>query len=112
MRPSSASRLPAWIIAVTLLAVSSAARAAPPESLPQTRLLDWPEEDLSGRMMDGAHQFVERKIAEAVSNRIEYWKFDPSNMMAWRKEANPELLRRAIGAVDPLLADSRPDLRR
>src|SRR5688572_8674248 len=104
MRPSKASRLPAWITAVTLLAVSSAARAASPEALPQTRLIDWPEEDLSGRMMDGAHQFVERKIAEAVRNRIEFWKFDPSNMMAWREEANPELLRRAIGAVDPLLA--------
>src|SRR5262249_27699254 len=110
MRKSSANRLRNGITAVMVLAASSGALATTPDALPQTRLLDWPEEDLSGRMMDGAHQFVERKIAEAVRNRIESWNFNPANRMAWREEANPELLRRAIGAVDPLLADSRPDL--
>lgn len=111
MQPSLVNRvLTRIIVTFALLTLPLAAGAAPPEALPQTRLLDWTEEDLSARMMDGAHQFVERKIAEAIRNRNEYWKFDPSNRNAAREEANPGLLRRVIGAVDPRLADSQPDL--
>ena len=38
-----------------------------------TETLEWPEEDLSGRLMDGAHRFVERKIAETVAMRNRTW---------------------------------------
>ena len=36
-------------------------QAAPVDPLPQTAALDWPEEDLSGRLMDGAHRLTFRK---------------------------------------------------
>jgi sugar lactone lactonase YvrE/dienelactone hydrolase len=39
------------------------------ESLAQTKPLEWPEADLCARLMDGAHVFVERKIAESVAKR-------------------------------------------
>src|SRR2546425_11854823 len=32
------------------------------ETLPQTKPLEWEEIDLSARLMDGAHRFIERKI--------------------------------------------------
>jgi len=35
------------------------------QSLPGTEPLDW-QGDLSERMMDGAHRFVERKISESI----------------------------------------------
>ncbi len=46
------------------------------DPLPQTAALDWPEEDLSGRMMDGAHRFVERQIAETQARSERFWKYD------------------------------------
>lgn len=39
------------------------------EPLPRTKPLEWPEADLSARLMDGAHVFVERKIDESVAKR-------------------------------------------
>ena len=54
-------------LVVCSVAPLAAADSASPELLPGTKALDWPEEDLSSRLMDGAHQFVERKIAEAAS---------------------------------------------
>ena len=50
-----------WVPLHSVLMVSA---MAGPESLPQTRPLDWEEADLSSRLMEGAHRFVERKIAE------------------------------------------------
>jgi dienelactone hydrolase len=67
--------------------------------------LDWTEEDLSGRMMDGAHRFVERKIAEAGRDRGKRWH--TSSPSAASREVTAELhrkrLREIIGA-----AGSRP----
>ena len=39
------------------------------ETLPQTKPLEWEESDLSSRLMDGAHRFIERQIAESVAKR-------------------------------------------
>lgn len=105
MRPSFISRLSARIIAVTLLAVSLAAQAAPPEALPETRLLEWPEEDLSTRLMDGAHRFVEQQIAAAGANRVRHWKSDGAAGTGWETAVheNRERLREIIGAVEPRL---------
>ena len=80
-----------------LLATGNAA-----DILPGTSSLDWPEEDLSGRMMDGAHQFVERKITEAVRDRGKFWSYDSPDY-AKKKEENRERLREIIGAVNPRL---------
>jgi hypothetical protein len=75
-----------WFIQSAILAAvalsSSASPAAPPESLPGTVPLNWPEEDLSGRMMDGAHRFVEQQIEEALARRKRFWKYDPSSPAA------------------------------
>src|SRR6266545_4626046 len=56
---------------------------APAARLPQTAALDWPEEDLSARMMDGAHRFVERQIVETRARSGRFWKYDSSSATAW-----------------------------
>ena len=86
--------------------------AAPKQSeggpLPQTAALDWPEEDLSGRMMDGAHRFVERQIAETQARSERFWKYDRSSPVAWNAaiEANRDRLREIIGVVDSRLSSA------
>ncbi len=52
--------------------------------------------------MDGAHKFVERKIAESVHARQKYWKRDLSSRAAYEKsvEDNRNRLRTLIGVVD------------
>ena len=71
-------------------------------SLPQTSALEFPEEDLSGRMMDGAHRFVERQIADTQARSGRFWKYDRSSPAAWNAsiEANRDRLREIIGVVD------------
>jgi dienelactone hydrolase len=75
--------------------------ASPDGKLPGTDLLTW-EGDLSERMMDGAHRFVERKIAESVNARERYWNRDLSSRGAYEKsvESNRSRLRAIIGVVD------------
>ncbi|MBW8883499.1 MAG: hypothetical protein JF612_01710 [Planctomycetia bacterium] len=109
MRLSLAART-ALVILAAYASFEAIAVAPAADSLPNTAPLDWPEEDLSGRMMEGAHRFVERKIAEAITSRNELWKLNVSRHRLTSEEANPGLLRIAIGAVDNRLADSRPDL--
>lgn len=76
------------------------------ETLPGTRPLESQEEDLSAAMMDGAHRFVERKIAESIERRTAHWKRDFSSPEAYRKsiEPNRQHFREIIGAVDPRTA--------
>lgn len=75
--------------------------AAADETLPGTQPLTW-EGDLSVRMMDGAHAFVERKIAESLTTRPAYWRRDFSSPEAYEKSiaANREDLKRILGVVD------------
>jgi len=75
------------------------------ETLPGTKLLAWEEEDLSTRMMDGAHTFVERKIAESITKREQYWHRDFASPDAYTNsvEPNRQRLREIIGAVDERL---------
>ncbi|MFT7640738.1 MAG: glycerophosphoryl diester phosphodiesterase/dienelactone hydrolase [Pirellulaceae bacterium] len=72
-----------------------------------TETLTWPEEDLSGRMMDGAHRFIERKIEESVEKRMLLW---PRAANATAKtdfaksiENHRKSLTRIIGATDERL---------
>jgi dienelactone hydrolase len=78
---------------------------AAPGPLPQTAALDWPEEDLSARMMDGAHRFVERQIADTQARSGRFWKYDTSSTAAWHRsvEDNRDRLREIIGVVDERL---------
>ena len=73
------------------------------EALPQTKPLDWEESDLSSRLMDGAHRFIERQIAESVAKRSQFWSRDFSSSAAYANSVQPNRLRfqTIIGAVDP-----------
>ena len=71
-------------------------------TLPGTQLLTW-EGDLSERMMDGAHRFVERKIEESIQTRQMYWNRDFTSRQAYRRsvEPNRQQFMKSIGVVDP-----------
>jgi hypothetical protein len=58
--------------------LNKAAQEAPVQTLSGTQLLSW-QGDPSERMMDGAHKYVERKIAESVKARQQYWSRDLSS---------------------------------
>ena len=85
---------------------SSRQLPAPATPLPRTAALDWPEEDLSARMMDGAHRFVERQIVETRARATRFWNYDPSSPAAWNAALanNRDRLREIIGAVDSRLS--------
>ena len=76
--------------------------AQQPEYLAQTEPLTWDESDLSTRLMDGAHRFVDRKIDEAPSHRNSFWARDFSSVEAYVKSVQPnrKRFRTIIGAVD------------
>ena len=92
------------------LACSGVCAAAPPETvvLEGTQPLLW-EGDLSEKMMDGAHRYVEGKIAESVVARQKYWHRDFSSHAAYNKSVQPnrDRLLKQIGIVD---ARPSPDL--
>ena len=72
------------------------------QSLPETLPLEWEEADFSGRLMDGAYRFVERKISETPEKCASLWSRDFSSVDACRASvaANREHLRIILGAVD------------
>ncbi|HRZ94054.1 MAG TPA: hypothetical protein P5022_14205, partial [Candidatus Paceibacterota bacterium] len=78
---------------------------APAVRLPGTEPIVWEEADLSGRMMDGAHQFVERQIAASAAQRGAFWARDFSSAEAYARsvEPNRDRFRAIVGAVDPRL---------
>ena len=89
------------VCALTLWAgMLNLAQQAP--TLPGTQALTW-EGDLSERMMDGAHRFVERKIEQSIQNRAQYWKRDLASPAIYEKSVEPNRQRftRIIGVVDP-----------
>jgi dienelactone hydrolase len=85
-------------LAVALLGVASAVLVPAQETLPNTTPLTW-EGDLSVRLMEGAHRFVERKIDESVRDREKHWHRDRSSLEAYEKSIAPnrERFRRIIG---------------
>lgn len=85
-------------LAIQLLALARISASG----LPGTAPVEWPEEDLSGRLMEGAHRFVERKIAEAPAARGKFWKRDFSSAEACTKSMEPNRvqLKTIIGALD------------
>jgi dienelactone hydrolase len=71
-------------------------------TLPGTQPLTW-EGDLSERMMDGAHRFVEKKIEESAQSRQEFWQRDFTSRQAYERSVEPNRQRfiKSIGVVDP-----------
>ncbi len=94
--------LSGWIAVLIALSCHAAETAEP---LPQTQRLDWPEADLSGRLMDGAHKFIERKIEESTGKRGEFWHRDFSSAAGYTDSvrSNRVHLQTIIGAVDARL---------
>jgi dienelactone hydrolase len=74
-------------------------------TLPGTQALTW-EGDLSERMMDGAHRFVERKIEQSIQNRPQYWHRELGSRAIYEQSVEPNRQRftRIIGVVDPRVA--------
>jgi len=81
--------------------------------------LTW-EGDLSKRMMDGAHRYIEGKIDESITVRQKYWKRDFSSRTAYERsiEPNRKHFMKYIGLVDErvpvvmqrLCEDTNPEL--
>ena len=97
-----------WI-AWNFLICASVAMAAPQQverTLPGTQPLLWPETtdaEMADRLMDGAHRFVDRKIALAITRRGRHWNRDTSNGPAAYEASiasNRQEFRRLIGVVD------------
>src|SRR5690242_19484547 len=72
-----------------------------PDIFPGTKKLTW-EGDLSVKMLDGAHQFIEKKIDNSINQRARYWKRDLSNKYAYERSVEPNRQRfmKYIGVVD------------
>jgi dienelactone hydrolase len=87
---------------VLALSIGALAPAGQVPTLPDTQPLTW-DGDLSERMMDGAHRFVERKIAESSGARERYWSRDFSSRQAYDNsvERNRQQFMTRIGVVDP-----------
>lgn len=78
----------------------------PAQTFPGTQPLLWSETehaDMADRLMDGAHRFAERKIAEAASRRARHWHRDFSEGIDTYEasiEPNRTELKRLVGVVD------------
>jgi dienelactone hydrolase len=85
----------------TAMLLWAAVPAFSAERLPGTRPLTW-QGDLSVKMMDGAHRFVERKIEESQANREKHWHRDLSSRPAYEASVEPNRarFREKIGVVD------------
>ena len=72
-----------------------------PEVMPDTKPLTW-DCDISAKMMDGAHKFVEAKIKESVINRSKLWNRDFSSPEAYETSVEPNRSRfkKYIGVED------------
>lgn len=63
-----------------------------PEVLTGTRPLTW-QGDLSVRMLDEAHKFIDDKIDQSVSARLPLWNRDVSSVEAYEKSVEPNRQR-------------------
>ena len=72
-----------------------------PDVLPGTKPLTW-NGDLSVKMLDGAHKFIEEKIKESVDNRLKLWNRNFSSREAYEISVEPNRKRfiKYIGVED------------
>jgi dienelactone hydrolase len=92
-----------FILLVSMLTLRAAESS--PAVLPGTKVLEYEGDDLSEWVMDGAHDFVERKIAESRKTRARFWNLDTSSAAAYEKSIQPnrERFKKIIGVVDDRL---------
>ena len=93
-------RMTANLCVAIVFLVSSAFAQDP--TLPGTALLNWTEEDPSVRVMDGAHAFVEREIAE-VAARVPAFPLDAEVREDFIRQSR-EALAKKLGVVDERVA--------
>ena len=87
-----------WLVCLFLLLCTGKSGS---QSLPGTAPLTW-NEDLSVKMMDGAHRLIEDQIAESAENRSEYWHRDFNSAEAYNTsiELNRKRFIGIIGIED------------
>ncbi len=93
-------------IVCVLTAMTCTADDASVSPLAGTKPLEWQQEDLSSRLMDGAHLFIDRQIQASRVRRSQFWKYDTSSKQAYEASVaeNRQRLRTIIGAVDQRLS--------
>lgn len=66
-----------------------------PEVLPGTKLLDWDisADEMSKKMLEGAHQLIEGKIQEAVLERSNKWERNFSSPQSYERSVDPNRRR-------------------
>ncbi|WP_164101360.1 dienelactone hydrolase family protein [Candidatus Laterigemmans baculatus] len=102
-----------WVAAALLSLVVTPARAQgptantleayrPAQPLPGTERLEWPEADLSQRLMDGAHRFIDRKLAQSADERARQWSYDLGSRQAYVQSIEPlrAPLKTILGVVE------------
>jgi dienelactone hydrolase len=94
-----------FVATLVLVAPMAPAAETKQDQLPGTNPLTWTD-DLSVRIVDGAHRFLDRKTEESVVGRAAFWRRDFSSPEAYEKSLRPnrERLQRILGAVDPRVA--------
>lgn len=99
------NRTTSVVIACILFVAACSTIWAARSDLPGTRPLEWEEEDLSTRLMDGAHKFIDEQIRVARTKRARFWTYDPSSKQAYEAsvEGNRQKLISIIGAIDERL---------
>ena len=75
-----------------------------PDVFPGSKVLTL-DGDLSVRMLDGAHRFIEKKIEQSATERTKLWKRDVSSAEAYERSIEPNRKRfmKYIGVVDKSL---------
>src|SRR4030095_6324757 len=63
-----------------------------PDVLPGTKLLTW-NGDLSVKMLDGAHKFIEKKIDESIVNRSKFWNRNFDSKEGYEQSVDPNRKR-------------------
>src|SRR5690606_37315889 len=91
---------------VAALPLQQAARVvydfpAMPPVMPGTAPLTW-EGDMSARMLDEAHVYIDRKLTTAAEQRERHWKRDFSSQAAYQAsiEPNRKRLMARLGVED------------
>lgn len=81
-----------------------------PEPLPGTVPLTWDlsSRDMSRKMLEGAHTFIERKIEQTAAARSKSWQRDFKSTVAYEKSVDPnrERLMDIIGVQAPAVGGS------
>ena len=74
------------------------------QGLAATTFLSWSETDLSGRLMDGAHRFVERQIDESIEKRRSFWRLDFSSLDAYERSIKANRTRFGVSGEGQISA--------